>query len=439
MRSTKKTQVLSRALALSLVLGAGGCVVLGYDFDKQPPVSCERAQDCPGEDTACGKRACEQGVCNFVDVKPAGEKPLGQPLHDCQDVTCDGAGHAVSKPAPDQLPEDGSECTEDKCVDGTPLLVPFENTTACGKDKLLTCNGLGSCAGCTMPSQCGDEGPCLKWSCEEGVCIRAFTPAGTIVANTVTGDCVAEACDGAGNLGQILDPTDAADDGDPCTDDICTDTGTEHANAANGTPCEGVCQSCTDGVCGDCSPGFVCDGVEKCVSTGDQPVGAVCMNNPDCMTGFCVQGVCCDSACDGKCMGCIKTATGMPNGVCAPALDGNNPGGRCTGADTCVGGMCRCENGVQDGSEAKVDCGGVCAPCAGQWFCNGVAGCGAPKQQCCGAECISDCPDDTTACFEIQAMPCFLGEPARSFTGGTVKDGGCFFQYACERMTCICQ
>ncbi|MDI3285875.1 hypothetical protein [Polyangium sp. 15x6] len=436
MRSTKKTQVLSRVLALTFLLGAGGCVVLGYDFNKQPPDSCKKAQDCPGEDTGCGKRFCDEGVCTYVEVLAKGEKPLGQPLDDCQEVTCDGAGHEVSKPAPDQHPEDGSVCTEDKCVDGTPLFVPLENTTPCGKDMLLKCDGLGSCAGCTMPSDCGDDGPCLKWSCptESKVCIRVFEPAGTIVADTVKGDCKAEACDGKGNLDQVPYPTDAADDMDPCTDDICTDMGTEHANAANGTACGMGCQSCTDGVCGDCSPGFVCEGM-ACVSVGEQPVGAVCKTNPDCTTGFCVQGVCCESACDDKCMGCVNTATGKPNGVCAPALDGNNPGGRCMGADTCVGGTCRCENGVQDGNELKVDCGGSCAPCKGTWVCNGDAGCGKPIAQCCAFFCV-DCGDETEACFQTQSTECFIGEQPKSFTGGSFYDFPCD---TCNRMTCICQ
>ncbi|HVK71576.1 MAG TPA: hypothetical protein VM694_44285, partial [Polyangium sp.] len=107
MRSTKKTQVLSRLLAVSFLLGAGGCVVLGYDFDKKPPSGCKVAADCPGVDTGCGNRDCNEGVCKYVDVLPKGEKPLGQPLDDCQEVTCDGEGRAISKPAPEQTPEDG--------------------------------------------------------------------------------------------------------------------------------------------------------------------------------------------------------------------------------------------------------------------------------------------------------------------------------------------
>ncbi|MDI3285874.1 hypothetical protein [Polyangium sp. 15x6] len=432
MRSPTYFQAFFRGLALSLVVAAGGCLTL----EAPGGAPCVKASDCPGEDTACGTRACEQGVCRFMNVLPAGERPPGQPLDDCLDVTCDGLGHAVVKSASDQLPDDGSECTEDKCVEGTPLFVPLEQNAPCGKDKQLKCDGLGSCTGCTMPSDCGDDGPCLKWSCptESKVCIRVFEPAGTIVADTVKGDCKAEACDGKGKLDQIPYPQDAADDGDPCTDDICSETGTVHGNAATGTACGVGCQSCTDGVCGDCSPGFFCEGM-GCVSVGEQSVGAVCMTNPDCATGFCVQGVCCESACDGKCMGCVNTATGMPNGVCAPALDGNNPGGRCVGADVCVGGTCRCENGVQDGSETKVDCGGSCAPCKGTWVCNGDAGCGAPIAQCCNFDCFR-CEDQTAACFEIQSKECFIGEQPRSFTAGTVQENGCV---NCKRMTCICQ
>ncbi|MDC0748043.1 hypothetical protein [Polyangium mundeleinium] len=435
MSSTNTPRALRAILASALVaLVGGGCIALGYDFDRLPPIPCNRAEDCPGEDTFCGTRACAEGACTIVDVQPAGVKPVGQPLGDCQDVTCDGAGHAISKPAPEQLPTDGSECNAGQCVEGTPLLVPVEQGKSCGKDLALTCDGRGACMGCTMPSQCGDDGPCVKWACTDGACIRAYVPAGMVVADTVVGDCMAEACDGAGNLDQVPSPADAADDGDSCTDDICTGAGTEHANAANGTACGVGCQSCTEGVCGDCSPGFVCEGM-ACVSVGEQPVGAVCTTSSDCGTGFCVQGVCCESACDDKCMGCVKTATGMPNGVCAPALDGNNPGGRCAGADTCVGGVCRCENNVQDGNELKVDCGGSCSPCKGTWVCNGDAGCGEPIEKSCGLVCIN-CDDNTEACFQTQNQECFIGEQPKSFTGGSVYK---FPTDYCKRMTCICQ
>ncbi len=438
MRSTSHFRALRSILAASIVFGVGGgCIALGYDFEKKPPISCTKAETCPGEDTFCGTRACEQGVCTFVNVKPAGGKPIDQQTGDCQSVACDGAGFAVSRPADDDPPDDGSECTEDKCSDGTPLFVPLEKAKPCGKS--LTCDGFGFCAGCTMASECGDDGPCLKWSCVSSVCIRVYEPAGLVLADTVPGDCRAEACDGAGKIEQITYPTDAKTDLDPCTDDICDGEVTVHEKAANGTPCGMGCQSCTDGVCGDCSPGFGCDGGLACVPVGEQPVGSICAKDVDCTTGFCVDMVCCESACSGKCMACSNPMTGQENGVCATALDGTNPGDRCMGADLCLGGTCRCENGVQDGSELKVDCGGVCAPCAGTWACNGLAGCGAPKQSCCSAECISDCPDDAAPCFAIQSMPCFIGEPARSFTAGVVGNSSCLFDYACNRMTCICQ
>ena len=431
MRSPRYFQAFHRSLALSLVLGAGGCLAL------QAPAGepCSSAKDCSGEDTACGTRACEQGVCKYVNVSPEGEKPLGQPLDDCLEVTCDGAGHAVSKPAPDQLPNDGSECTEDKCVEGTPLFVPAVQGSPCGKDSLLTCDGLGSCTGCTIPSECGDDGPCSKWSCASGVCIRAFEPAGNVVVDTVVGDCVAEGCDGTGKLVQVPYPTDAFDDSDPCTSDICTETGTVHGNVANGTPCETGCRACTDGVCGDCGPGFACDGDKMaCIPLGEQPLGSICTKWDDCTTGFCVDGVCCESECSGKCMGCATATTGAPSGVCAPSLDGTNPDGDCAGADVCVDGTCRCENGVQDGSETKVDCGGACAACKGSWVCNGGAGCGAPIAQCCSFDCIG-CEDQTAACFEIQSKECFIGEEPKSFTGGTFQD----VCVRCNRMTCLCQ
>ncbi|MRG96291.1 hypothetical protein [Polyangium spumosum] len=433
MRSTKKTRALGQVLALSFVLGAGGCVVLGYNFDKKPPDSCERTADCPGVDSDCGKRACTEGVCTYVEVKDAGEKPLGQPRDDCQDVTCDGKGLAVSKPAPLEVPLPGDECAVGQCFDGTPLVVPKEKDTPCGKDGALACDGAGFCAGCTMPSECGDDNLCLKWSCTEGICIGAYEPVGTILADTVKGDCMAEACDGAGGIDQIPYPMDAADDMNPCTADICKGTTTEHENAANGTPCETGCRACTDGVCGECSEGTTCV-AEVCVSNGAQPVGSACAGPADCKTGFCIDNICCESACAEDCMGCGNTTTGQPNGICAPALDNTNPGGRCEGLDVCIGGTCRCENGVLDGNELKVDCGGTCAPCKGTWVCNGTSGCGAPVAKCCAFDCIG-CDDETAACFELQNTPCFIGENPKTFTGGTFWD----ICAKCNRMTCLCQ
>ncbi|MDI1428818.1 hypothetical protein [Polyangium sorediatum] len=438
MSSTNTPRALRAILASALVaLVGGGCIALGYDFDRKPPLACSSVAECPGEDTFCGTRKCEQNVCTFVNVQPAGVKPLGQPVDDCQDLTCDGAGHAVSKPASDQPPKDASDCTEDKCVDGTPLFVPVDKDKPCGKGGALACDGLGSCAGCTAATDCGDDGPCVNWSCTEGVCLRVNAPRGTLVTDTVKGDCLAEGCDGDGNV-VTLSFQDPMDDMDPCKDDICKDGVTVHEPAANGTPCAEGCRACTDGVCEMmCSPGFGCNDGVICKPLAQQPNGSACQEAIDCTSGSCVDGVCCENECSGKCMACSNQKTGQANGMCAPVIDGSNPDMDCGGSDVCFGGKCRCENGVKDGAELKVDCGGICAPCGGTWVCNGSNGCEGPIPACCSFEvnCF-DCGNETADCSIVEGTLCTVEvDKPKSFTGGTFWDG-CL---KCKRMTCICQ
>jgi hypothetical protein len=141
----------------------------------------------------------------------------------------------------------------------------------------------------------------------------------------------------------------------------------------------------------------------------------------DCTTGYCADGVCCGVPC-GRCETCapgtgacemipINTDPGDEcpretnfcdgNGGCTECADSTINGSEtdfdCGGPDcpSCVTGasckidsdcvscacegytcvLARCDNGVQDGCEADVDCGGPCPPCGVGQACRVKADC----------------------------------------------------------------
>jgi hypothetical protein len=132
--------------------------------------------------------------------------------------------------------------------------------------------------------------------------------------------------------------------------------------------------SCTDGLKNGSETGVDCGGA--CTATCVD--NTACLDNTDCTSGFC------DTSLD----------------QCKPAHcnNGSQDGGLGeTGID--CGGSCRacitsCTNGVKDGSETDIDCGGgTCPDCFGAKTCSS------------GADCVSAtctvCPSDPTAPFNV--------------------------------------
>ncbi|MEE2961599.1 MAG: DUF1566 domain-containing protein, partial [Myxococcota bacterium] len=63
-------------------------------------------------------------------------------------------------------------------------------------------------------------------------------------------------------------------------------------------------------------------------------LGYDCDDTDDCGSAFCVDGVCCESACDGLCMGCVRSQTGFEDGQCEPVAVDTDPEGECTDSRT---------------------------------------------------------------------------------------------------------
>lgn len=236
---------------------------------------------------------------------------------------------------------------------------------------------------CTAPSDCSDGNPCTEDKCTAGLCENPFKPK-----ETACGAASASVCDGAGKCVECVSSTDCAAN-HPMTP-ICDLK-------------EQKCVSCFDGIkngketdvdCGgpDCGP---CLG-QPCDSTNQ------CGNNLHCALP---EKICCSTACTDKCEACSNAKTGQPDGTCAPIPEGQDPDNECMGLGKCSAtpGKCFCEDGIKNGSETDVDCGGgVCPPCGGGKTCGMDTDCAVGVTNCVkGACCNSTCGLPCTYCDPV--------------------------------------
>lgn len=229
----------------------------------------------------------------------------------------------------------------------------------CDVDPVADCFR-GKITGCSEDNPCPQD-DCSASSCEEGTCVQTPHAAGTICS----ADGESGACDGAGE-----------------------------------------CWSCEDGVQNGAEQGIDC-GPGLC---GGECNGAVCPPGGagECKSGECADGVCCDVECTGLCMSCVATAgmDGATTGACAPVPVGEMgpDDGDCADGGGCgaAPGWCRCEDGVRNGDETDVDCGGSCgSTCTIGQACASEDDCDSKFKCVDGVCCENSCGGTCNACNQM--------------------------------------
>ncbi len=396
---------------------------------------------CNGSDT-CGGGSCSvhsgdpcaagedcQNVCNEAAVScnsSAGTTCLDEGDL-CTDDLCNGAGTCTHPPAVNGTPceDDGNQCTDNIC-DGVGTCVGVNNAASC--DDSVFCNGADTCSGGNCSIHAGNPcfgGPECANLCDEigGSCDR---PAGTPCTNDGN-VCTDNACDGAGTCAATPNSDSCEDNlfcngldtcaggacsahtGDPCAaaGDTCVELTDQCVGCVINEDCTDDGNACTDEICsggtcisapnnGSCDDGVFCNGADTCSGgncsvhagnpcfgaaecadlcdetgdTCDVPVGVACTDDGD---------VCTSDECDGA------GACGHPPasaGVACP-----DDGIECT-LDECDGlGACghpAAPSGVpctDDGDQCTLD------------ECDGAGVCGHPP-----APSGTVCPDDGIEC-----------------------------------------
>ena len=277
-----------------------------FDYDREEDADCwvcgnnvvDPNEDCDDGNTTDGD--CCSASCEFEasgSACPDGEFCNG-------DETCDGAGTCQAGTQADC--DDGVDCTDDSCNEGTDQCDNVANDANCSDDGLF-CNGDEFCDTVSDCSFSGD--PCPAGAiCDDGTdtCEPAPGCGDGVVGdgeecdddNNIDGDCCDsfcqfedsgsdcsegvfcngdETCDGAGTCqaGTSVD----CDDGVGCTADSCN----EATDSCDNTPNDSMCD---DGLY--CTGEEMCDPVDDCVSAGDpcESEGTSC--NED--EGQCVGG-----------------------------------------------------------------------------------------------------------------------------------------------------
>jgi hypothetical protein len=334
---------------------------------------CQLPEDCPPAANECSTPTCDAGVCG-AELAEAGTIVLQQTAGDCKLSQCDGAGNLEDVIDDTDLPDDDNECTIDACDQGVPSNTNTSEGTACGAGKVLQCNGQGQCVGCSSPSDCaGQDDDCKTRTCSAaGVCGADYAPQGKLLTAQTAGDCKQHVCDGTGNVTSVPLSSDLPVDGNPCTDDICTQSTPSNPPLQAGTACSG-------------SGGTVCNGSGSCVA---------CV-----IPGHCPgqDSECQSRTCNGNTCGVSNTAAGTQT---SDQTAGDCKRNQCDGAgssqsvsdDTDLpddGNPCtadQCTNGTPSNPPLAEG-----SSCGGNLVCNATG-------SCVGCNSASECPGTDNEC-----------------------------------------
>jgi hypothetical protein len=275
---------------------------------------------------------------------------------------------------------DAKTCPDASC--GAPPPPACGDGIRNGDETDVDCGGL-QCT--TLGKRCADgagcrvAGDCESSSCQGSKCQPPSCADGVRNGIELDVDCGA-AC-GSDHLCPVGKKCGSNSD---CTTGIC-----------NGTMC--IAPSCSDGLKNqdetdvDCG-GKVCE--RRCAFTPAQS----CRGGTDCISGVCdpLALVCAAPSCDDGVLNGAETDLDC-GGNCAPKRP-CPPTQRCrVGTDcdnlVCEQGLCAaatCSDGVQNGKESDVDCGGPCSKC------------GKGRKCSVDADCDSDfCHLKSAACIEL--------------------------------------
>lgn len=246
---------------------------------------------------------------------------------------------------------------------------------------------------CSAPEDCPEpSSPCMMRVCTGGTCATENLPPNTEITDPAPGDCRGVICDSAGGALEVEKSSDAADDMNGCTLDLCELGEPVHkpsAGAACGPGGADVCSAngdcveciagsdCASMVCKDeaCAPASCNDGTKNGTETDEDcggscstcATGLTCAVAADCKSGVCQNTICLPSCTDGA-KNNAETDVDCGGGTCPACANGAGCGG---GGDcqskVCAAGACAaptCSDGQMNGAETGTDCGGpACASC----------------------------------------------------------------------------
>ncbi len=332
---------------------------------------CGDGQDCE-QDSDCASNVCGEGnTC-----EPSATCADGVVNGDETDVDCGGSCPQACDDGEGCLADD--DCASMFCDPDTMTCGP---STTCvdgernGDETDVDCGG--ACPACDDGEGCVVDADCVSMECDPGT-MTCLPPASCR-------DGVQNGEESDVDCGGFLCPS--CDDGQGCDDDADCTSGVCDEDA-------GLClpPACDDGVANGDETDVDCGG--SCPTACDDGEG--CEQDLDCLSGICDEdtNTCSPGACDDGAQNGDETDVDC-GGSCPNDCDS---GQGCADGDDCISQVCdpdaltctppACDDGVQNGDESDVDCGGACGnTCESGETCNS------------GLDCIDDvCDVDTNTC-----------------------------------------
>lgn len=390
---------------------------------------CNEPADCPGLDTTCEYRSCENHQCGMANA------PASTPCTEEGGRVCDSAGHCVECAVQSDC-EDDEICQQNQCVPASCANGVMDNT-----ETDVDCGG-GVCNPCQNGQDCLLARDCYSRFCDPtGAGGAGGGSAGSVCAPcSGDSDCLAVPsswCDSSLDGGTCVDKKD---DGDICSG--ANECLSGYCPADDGvccaTACTARCQACLQGKTGSAN------GTCELITAGTDPdsecaasAPSTCGSSGDGCTGTSTSCIlydgtteCAPQSCTGNTLSDPRLCDG--NGSCQPPSTSTCPSGYLCDA---AGAACRtsCSNNTHclasyycDGSACQLD-KGLGAPCGDPLECQSNF-CPFDDGVCCDAGCTGICMSCLGADTGGSDGNC---DPA---TAGTDPDGDCTPNYPCGRM-----
>ena len=217
-----------------------------------------------------------------------------------------------------------------------------------GAETDVDCGG-GACQACPVARSCQVHSDCVSGDCDPTLrqCIPAPSCSDRVRNGTETGiDCGGGVCPACPNGMSCNQDSDCQSD--YCSSGLCSTASPCSNNVRDGNE--------TDVDCG----GGICS---RCIT------GQLCNVNSDCQSDDCSGGVCTmASPCSNNVRDGSETDIDCGGGTCPACANGRScqDGARDCVSDSCVNAVCvpagSCTDGVRNGTETDVDCGGGTCP-----------------------------------------------------------------------------
>eukprot|EP00877_Chromochloris_zofingiensis_P011489 jgi/Chrzof1/6594/Cz19g02010.t1 len=340
----------------------------------------------------CGTGICTNGECAPQPTCTDNIKNGQETDVDCGGPTCPACVFGDACAANSDC--NTNNCSGGKCGEPTTC----KNGVKDGQETDVDCGGL-CIAKCRTSKVCSSSADCISNNCGPGVCIEAATCYNGIKDGKESGvDCGGGGCNAACDVGEgcgsVWD----------CVSKVCTS-----GKCADAPTCKNGIKDATETDV-DCG-GSSC--AARCI------VGKTCASASDCGTGICTNGKCAPQpTCTDNIKNGQETDVDCGGPTCPACVFGNTctANGDCN-SNNCSGGKCSepitCKNGVKDGQEGDVDCGGLC-----------IAQCGTYRTCQANSDCLSNsCSTASRTC--VEAATCYNGIKDGRESDVDCGGGGC--------------